>query len=93
MTTDQEALKNVSANLRRILRDRAMTQAELARKTGDSQPAISQICTAKYVPGIGLVLRIAEALDVTVDRLLAPPPSPPVPHTAHNISENFSHST
>jgi transcriptional regulator with XRE-family HTH domain len=91
MISKQEALNNISANLRRFMRKRGMTQVKLAQQTGDSQQVISALCNAKYSPAIDFMARVAEALDVTVDMLLAPPPAAPIQTTPQNISDNFSH--
>ena len=54
-------------------RERAgLSQAELAQKSGVSQPAISQIETETVMPRVTTLQRIADALDVDLRTLLAP---------------------
>jgi transcriptional regulator with XRE-family HTH domain len=74
MLTDDDVRTNVAENVRRLLSDRGWSQSELARHTGDTQQVISQICAARQVCGIGLLARIAEAFDVSLDRLVLPAP-------------------
>ena len=72
--TDEEVKRHLAVNLTRILDERKLTRTELARRTGDPLMTISTACAGKCVPGAGIVARIAEALDVDVDRLIGPPP-------------------
>lgn len=76
MLTDNEVRDNIAANVRRILHDRGWSQSELARRAGENPMIISRICRGNHVPHAGIVCRVAEALDVTVDRLVNPAPEP-----------------
>jgi transcriptional regulator with XRE-family HTH domain len=78
MLTDDEVRVNLAGNLSRILPQRRMTQAQLSRLTGESQEIISRAVRGISVVGSGTIARIAEALDVSMDRLVAPAPSEPV---------------
>ncbi len=49
---------------------RGLTQDELAGKVGSKPAYISQIETGRHTPGLKLIGRIAEALDVTIDDLV-----------------------
>ena len=71
---DNQARQHIAANLRRILSERQLTQSQLAGMTGDTEMTISRICRGICTPGIGVICRIAEALDVSVDRLAGQPP-------------------
>ena len=73
MLTDSEVLKNLSLNVQRLLADRQMSQSDLARKTGDPQPTISRMLRCQQMPNIAILSRIAEAFDVSLDRLVAAP--------------------
>ena len=55
----------------RIRRERGITQVELAQKIGATQGAISMIENGERNPSVPMIVRIAEALDCTVDELLA----------------------
>ena len=80
-----EAKRNLSANLKRLLKDRKMEQAELAAKTGEKPLMISRAVRGLHMPAGDVLHRIAEALDVSVDRLLGPlPPMAPAPEFSEN---------
>lgn len=74
MLTDEQVKLNVASNVKRLLRDRGLSQKALAELTGDAEMTISALCRGLYVPGAGLLARVAEALDVSQDRLTAQPP-------------------
>lgn len=63
-------VSDFATNLRRIMRDRGMTQAELGRMVGISQGNVSMYVTGKREPRATYILRIATALGVTTDELL-----------------------
>lgn len=68
--TDEDAKQIIATNVKRLLEDRQMSAADLARKTGENSATISHILNAKHVSGIGVVTRIAAALGTSVDYLL-----------------------
>lgn len=72
--TDNEIRENLAANMRRLISDRRLSQMELSRRTGETQPTISNILRGKHLPSAGIVFRLAEAFDVSVDRLLSAAP-------------------
>ena len=78
MLTDDQVRLNVAENVKRLLDKEGWSQSELARRTGDTQQVISLICAANQarVCGAGILVRIAEAFDVSVDRLTGPAPKP-----------------
>lgn len=45
-------------------KEQKITQMELARRTGISQPNITRFESGRYNPSLDMMLRIAEALDV-----------------------------
>ena len=53
-----------------LLYERKMTKRELGKRVGVSQQMISQIVSGNRVPGTTNLIRIANALGVTVDELL-----------------------
>lgn len=73
MLTDDDVRVNLAANLKRMLAERDISQAELGRLTGVTQANISLICAGKHVSGVGVLARIAEALDTSIDFLIASP--------------------
>lgn len=72
--TDEKARQNIAANIRRLLEDRGWSQNELARRTGEYPTNISRVVRGVFAPQVGLFARIAEALDVSMDRLVSEPP-------------------
>lgn len=71
MLNDKEAIQNISANIRFLLRERNWTQTRLHEITSEPQMTISRIVNGKNMPGAGTLARIAEALATSVDWLLA----------------------
>jgi len=74
MLSDNDVLHHLAANLQRLLVARGWSQSDLARATGEPMMTISRIVRAQNMPGIGAIARIAEAFDVSIDRLTGPPP-------------------
>lgn len=77
MQTQQQVIANVAANVARILEERGISQADLARMAGESEMNISRVVRGKNEPGAALLSHVAEALQVSVDYLLTPHPSAP----------------
>jgi transcriptional regulator with XRE-family HTH domain len=71
--TDNEAKSAISANVKRLLGERGMSQAELARATEESTARLSQMIHGQKLPSAAFLARIAEALAVAADDLLAIP--------------------
>jgi transcriptional regulator with XRE-family HTH domain len=76
VTTDEQFRKHVAANVLRLLDDRGWSMRELGRRTGEAPTTISAVCAGKYETGGATLKRIAEALDVSMDRLSDPSPEP-----------------
>lgn len=74
MITDEQVQTNIAENLSRLLADRKWSQSELHRRAGVSQVAISLILSGQRMPGAGVLARLAEAFDVSIDRLVGRPP-------------------
>lgn len=88
--TREEGLANIAANLTRILADRGMNQVALAKRTGIQVMTINRMVRGLHAPNAIDLAVVAEVLDVSVDRLLAPPPVAPISGVDHGISENLS---
>jgi transcriptional regulator with XRE-family HTH domain len=71
---DDQAKRNIAANLHRLMATRGITQTALAEAADVSQSRISQVLRAQHMAGAGLLARIAEAFDVSIDRLVGYPP-------------------
>lgn len=70
---DKEALENIAANVVRLRG--ARSQYWLAKEVRTYPANIARIENAENMPGAGLLSRLAEALGVSVQDLLDPPPS------------------
>ncbi|MBA4019143.1 MAG: hypothetical protein C0483_18410 [Pirellula sp.] len=72
--TDEQIKSNIQQNIDRLLKIRHWTQKELASRAQVRESVLSDVKLGKSVPGLSIALRIAEALDITVDRLASDPP-------------------
>lgn len=72
--TDHEALNRVAVNLKRLRAERGWTYREAAKQCETYPGTVKRIEDAANMPGVGLLTRIAEAFEVTVDDLLQQPP-------------------
>ena len=54
--------------------NRGLIQSDLVKLTGEPVMTISRVCRGQNVPRATLAAKLAEALDVSIDRLLAQPP-------------------
>lgn len=81
MLTDEDAKRNLAGNLQRLMENRGINQSDLARLTGEPVMTISRAFRGENMPRASVLARIAEAMDVSIDRLLGKPPefsqSPP----------------
>lgn len=57
-------------NVRDAMREQGMTQLELSQRLGVSRPYVNQVLSGKWVPGLELVERIANALGVSAAQLM-----------------------
>lgn len=71
MVSDEQALKNIARNVIRLRGDRS--QNWLAKECGTYAANIARIENEENMPGAGLLARLAEALEVSVDTLLSGP--------------------
>ena len=68
-----------SKKLKEVLRERKITSAELARKTGFSKAAVSQYINGINIPSEKRMEILAEVLEVTVEELCGFEENPPQP--------------
>lgn len=71
--TDTQAKCAIAANVRRLLSARGLTQSDLCRLTGDNAMRVSYMIRGLTEPSASFLARVAEALGVKVDDLLADP--------------------
>lgn len=69
--TDDEARRNIAANIRRLLKQRGWSQGELARRSKESAMNVSRIINGVNLPNAALLARIGEALEVSADYLIS----------------------
>ena len=68
--TDKEAIARIAANLRRLRGEQSLS--EVARRAGTYPSAIKRIEDGENMPGVGLLTRIAAAVDASLDEMLKP---------------------
>ena len=56
-------------NIERILKDKGMTQQDLADRLGVSVPAVNSVICGRRIPSESLLKKYAEVLDVEKDDL------------------------
>lgn len=61
--------ENFGINLRQLMNELDMTQAELADLVGITQAAVSQILNGERVPSVETVLKILNKIPVKFERL------------------------
>jgi transcriptional regulator with XRE-family HTH domain len=61
----------VGSNIRRIREKQGMSMGELAKKTGRHYTAIAQFEEGHRLPGLVNAVRVAHALEVTLDKLVS----------------------
>lgn len=85
MISDEEAKANIAANVRRFRGSRSygdVAKACCTEKWHAYPATIQQIESGRHLPNSGLLARVAEALGVTPNDLLADPPSQKRPRRA-----------
>lgn len=69
LSDDEQALRNIAANVKRLLAEQGMLQRELAAAIGESEMFVSHLVNGRHMPGGGALLRIAKALKTTAEEL------------------------
>lgn len=82
MLTDEQAMANIAANVRRLRGERSLSW--LAREAGTYPINITRVENGENLPGAGLLARLAEALGTTTDALLS------IDATKHHTEKSFS---
>ena len=72
--TKDDTAANLAANLRQQLFIQDMSQAELSFIAGVTAMTLSRILRQEQMPSASILARLARALQVTSDSLLATPP-------------------
>ena len=63
-------MSKFTMNLKKLMIERKMTAADIARKTGMTQAALSRYINGKRTPNINSVIKIAKALNVPIELLM-----------------------
>lgn len=63
-------MSKFTMNLKKIMIEREMTAADIARKTGMTQATLSRYINGKRIPNINSVIKIAKALNVPIELLM-----------------------
>lgn len=63
-------MSKFTMNLKKIMIEREMTAADIARKTGMTQAALSRYINGKRTPNLNSVIKIAKALNVPIELLV-----------------------
>lgn len=63
-------MSKFAMNLKKLMIEREMTAADIARKTGMTQAALSRYINDKRNPSLNSVIKIAKALNVPIELLL-----------------------
>ena len=82
MVTDKDRIENLAANIRRVMLRNGFSQQKLADMSGVPQATIFRVLNAKNDPSVSLVSRLADALDTSIDKLLAEPPKKNLLHSS-----------
>lgn len=63
-------MSKFAMNLKKLMIEREMTAADIARKTGMTQAALSRYINDKRIPRLNSVIKIAKALNVPIELLV-----------------------
>lgn len=63
-------MSKFTMNLKKLMIEREMTAADIARKTGMTQATLSRYINGKRTPKINSVIKIAKALNVPIELLM-----------------------
>jgi putative transcriptional regulator len=78
---------NVGQNVKRIREEQRYTQTEIARRCGVTPAAISGLEHGDFTPSTPLLVKLARALDVSAEELLAPVHHVRMPHDSMEVSD------
>lgn len=63
-------MSKFTMNLKKLMIEREMTAADISRKTGMTQAALSRYINGKRTPNLNSVIKIAKALNVPIELLM-----------------------
>src|ERR1700722_15806739 len=65
-----DVTRRLAGNIRSFREMRALTQAELGQRAGIAGASISHFETGQRIPSLASLVKVADALDVSIDTLL-----------------------
>ncbi|MBW2614796.1 MAG: helix-turn-helix transcriptional regulator [Deltaproteobacteria bacterium] len=71
MTSDPEVGKRIGQRVKALRKERGLTQDQLAKMAGFKRPNISRLEAGIHVPGLPLLERLAESLQVKISDLIS----------------------
>src|SRR5579862_8874330 len=83
---DHERVPEIDTNLGKLRRQRGFSAIHLAAAAGVSRQTIYAMEAGTYVPNTAVALRLARALDTTVEELFALADSAPAPNLRSDVS-------
>lgn len=63
-------MSKFAMNLKKLMIEREMTAADIARKSGMTQATLSRYINGKRTPNLNSVIKIAKALNVPIELLM-----------------------
>lgn len=63
-------MSKFTMNLKKLMIEREMTAADIARKSGMTQATLSRYINGKRTPNLNSVIKIAKALNVPIELLM-----------------------
>lgn len=67
--TPESTTTRLASRLRSLREERGWSQTELADRADSTQQHVSLLESGAHAPSLGMLLRLARALDVTLDEL------------------------
>src|SRR5690242_10895995 len=76
--------RSIAAEIRRARAEAGLTQAELARRTGTTQSAVSRLESGRLIPTLAVLERVANATGSTIRVAVGPGAATPAPPAGAN---------
>lgn len=73
MSAESKVAANLADNIAKLREARGLTQAQIAKTAGIPRPTWANVESGGANPTLAVLLKIAEALQVSLEELLAPP--------------------
>lgn len=70
---DERVAENLAKNIRQLREARGLTQQQMARASGVPRPTWANLESGTANPTLGVLIRVAAALQISLEELIAPP--------------------